>query len=341
MRMLFNHGLTAGELYTNVPDKILDLTRSEVIRATRWEGTSHGDNIGLVFKYCMSLVFHKMLDERLRFKIPEKTAYIDFEISSGDKFISDRQDGRFSEIDFIESDFTGYFMRYYYDTKSYQKSTPIYLGGVLKKKFLNNINSGIKYYTIKDFTMYDILDDVHAEFPKFTKRQVKNILLHGFRKMYLALKMMCPITLASNRYSLNAFIGTISLNKKDQIENYIRSRNKKLRLIYWWNKTEFDNWYYIGINAKRMDEWVEANKKSRNIVKFGLVMPRKIKEEIYYKGEKIFIFKYKEKKWKGLTFYKDMNVRDAEYIGYAYKLKFYPETITWKELMKLYEEGKR
>ena len=81
-----------------------------------------------------------MLDERDRFKIPVKTeAYLDFEIVDGDKFAIHRQYGRFQEIDFIGSDFTGYAIRYYFKAKAYQKSFQLYLGGALKRKFFTYI----------------------------------------------------------------------------------------------------------------------------------------------------------------------------------------------------------
>jgi len=194
---------------------------------------SYEDAIADPFKYCFGLILNKVIDERVRFKIPAKTeGYIDFEIVTGDKFIKQRQNGRFSEIDFVESDFTGYFLNYYFKAKAYQKQIPIYLGGELKQRFLNNINSGIKYYTIKDVTIDDFIDDVHLKFNDLTRVEIKKLLLHGFRRMHAAIKFGCAISLiAKKNIKYCAYIGKLTLTPDVQIKEYSIRRDRKLRKI--------------------------------------------------------------------------------------------------------------
>jgi hypothetical protein len=147
-------------------------------------------------------------------------------------FIKHREVGRFQNIDFIGSDFTGYAIRYYFKAKSYQKSFQIYLGSDLKKKFLDKINSGEVFYSIKDITIYDIIDEVYEKFNELTKLEVKNIVLHGFRRMHSAIKFGCAITLTTTKYgNCYAHIGSISLNIKKQIKDYSKRRDRKLRKI--------------------------------------------------------------------------------------------------------------
>jgi len=77
-----------------------------------------------------------MLDNKVRFVFPVNTlAYLDFDVVMGDKFEEHMQLGRFDGIDFIESGFMAYDLRYYYRGKSYIHSRPAYLGGPLKQKF--------------------------------------------------------------------------------------------------------------------------------------------------------------------------------------------------------------
>ena len=179
----------------------------------------------------MNLIINRILDEKERFKIPYSDAYIDFEIVTGDKFIEQRQNGRFSNIDFVESDFTGYFLNYFYKTKAYQKQMPIYLGGELKAKFIDGINSGVKYYTIKDFTLNDILPEVHKKFNDFKLQELKNLISHGFRRMHSAIKFGCAISLLSYRNKLVAYIGKLTLITGEQIKQYSVRRDRKLRKI--------------------------------------------------------------------------------------------------------------
>lgn len=339
MRILFNHGLTAGELYTNTPKKIIDKKWRWMISHYGWTET-YEDAIADPFKYSFSLIINKILNERVRFKIPVTTeAYIDFEIVTGDKFEQHRQNGRFSEIDFIESDFTGYFLNYFYKTKAYKKSMPIYLGGNLKKKFLDGINSGIKYYTIRDFTINDIIDEIHEKYSDFTKAELKKIIVHGFTRMHSSIKFGCAISISSKRYDCLAYIGSLSLIPEKQIREYSIRRDRKLRKIDGWKKPVFDGYYYIGLNPTGFERWVEDNKTSRSIVRFSKVIPRRLQEELYYKAKKVYVFRFKRDTFKGYAYWADeLNIRNLEYLGESNEHKFTPSDKTWKELRKEYEK---
>lgn len=232
MRMLFNHGLNPAELYSNTPKKIID-------RKWRWfikhygATSSYENAIADPFKYCFGLIMNRVLDDKVRFKIPVRSeAYIDFEIVHGDKFEKHRQNGRFQNIDFIESDFTGYALRYYFKAKAYQKSYPIYLGSQLKQKFLEGINSGEKYYSTSDVTIDDFLDEVHEKFHHLDIKEVKNLLLHGFRRLHSAMKFGCAITINTRKFiNCYAYIGDLTLTPEKQIREYSIRRDRKLRKI--------------------------------------------------------------------------------------------------------------
>lgn len=342
MRILFNHGLTAGELYTNTPKHIID-------KPWRWmikhygHSSSHNDAIADPFRYCFGLILNKIIDEKVRFKFPYNTdAYIDFDIITGDKFIKQRQNGRFQEIDFVESDFTGYFLNYYYNTKSYQRAIPIYIGGELKQKFLNGINSGEKYYSIKDVTINDFVDDVQKVFNQFTVLEIKNILNHGFRRFYTGIKYGCNISIISRKYiQCLAFIGNLTLTPEKNIKEYSLRKDRKLRRIYKWNKPEFDGYYYIGLSGEGFEKWLYDNKDSRTISVFNNIMSRRIKDELYYKNKQVHIFRYKIKKFKGYNYWIDnLKIKNLEYLGEAIERKFYPSNKTW-QILKKEENEKR
>lgn len=339
MRILFNHGLTAEELFTNTPQSVIN-------RKWRWflkrygSSSSYEDAIADPFKYGFGLILHYIIENRVRFIIPNvPESYIDFEIVTGDMFEKQKQDGRFGEIDFIESDFTGYALRYYFKTKAYQKAYPIYIGGELKKKFLTGINSGVKYYTIKDVTIKDFLPQICNQFPELTKTEVKKILVHGFRRMHSAIKYGCAISIqTSKKINCVAHIGAIYLKPEKQIKEYSIRRDKKLRKIEGWKKTPFDGYYYIGLNSTAFEDWVQLNQKTRTVLRFTNVIPRKIKEEIYYKAKHLHIFRFKREDFKGWAYWaENLKLRNAEYIGEALDRKFIPSNKTWKNLIKEYE----
>lgn len=339
MRILFNHGMTPSEIYTNTPKRVID-------RKWRWfisrygSTNSYSDAISDPFKYCFGLMLNKVLDEKVRFRIPyAHEAYIDFEIVTDDDFVKHRQNGRFQNIDFVESDFTGYALRYYFKTRSYQKSYPVYLGGDLKKKFLKNINSGVNYYTTKDLTLPDLLDEVCDKFKDLTRKEVNDLLVHGFRRLHTSMKFGCAITINTTKFfNCYAYIGDLALEPAKQIREYSKRRDRKLRKIESWKKLPFDGYYYIGLTEKVLPEWIEANKKSRTLIKFTKVIPRKIMDELFYKAPHIYIFRIKLKKFKGWAHWaEDLKARDTTFMGESINHKFIPSDKTWKEIMKEYE----
>lgn len=341
MRVLFNHGLTLDELYTNTPKNIIDRKWAWFMkhygRTNSYEGS-----ISNPFKYCIGLVLNKMIDDRIRFKLPVNTeAYLDYEIVNEDKFAQHRQYGRFQDIDFVGSDFTGYAIRYYIKSKAYQKSYQLYLGGDLKNKFIENINNGIKYYSIKDITIDYFLEDVYDKFPDLTRKELKNLILHGFRRLHSAMKFGCGITIGTRKFTNCYFyIGSLYSDEKRQVRDYVDKRDRKLRKIQQWLRPEFDGYYYIGLNPAAFNTWLELNKASRKIVKFKHIMLKKIKEELYYRHKEVYVFRIKIKKFKGWLYWADkIDSRNVVYMGKAENLSFKSSDITWKELIKTYETG--
>ena len=337
MRLLFNHGLTPEELYTNVPEKITDKTWTWFIKRYG-SSQSRGDAISDPFKYAINVILNKVIKKKKRFKSPVKDiSYIDFEIVQNDKFELHRQKGRFQNIDFIESDFTGYMLRYYYKGKNDQiKNHPIHLGGELKQKFIDNINSGEKYYTIEDFQLSDVISEIHEKFKDLSKKELTEIIKLGFRRIHSCLKYGCAITINSKKFgNCYVYIGSINLNPSIQIKEYIARRDKKLRKIKYWRKEEFGNDYYIGLNEKSFLEWINLNKNSRSLVNFKKSLARKIKEEFSYKYKKTYVFKINLKKadsW--LRWLENEQIRNVEYIGFYDSSVFTKSNITWKELIK-------
>lgn len=343
MKILFNHGLTTAELYTNTPERVINRKWRWFIRyygPTRSLGDAQSDP----FKYAFYLILNKVLDDRMRFKIPGvPEAYIDFSEISEDNFQAARQNGAYSEIDFIESDFKAYKLTYFFRAKGYQKTQPIYLGAELKQKLINYTNQGVKLYSSRDFTINDILPQVCERFKELKKTEVKSLLLHGFRRLNSSIKYGCVIKINTTKFgNCYAYIGSLSLDPIKQIREYKKRRDRKLRKIMQWARPEFDGYYYIGLYGRKINEWYEENKKSRIRTVFREIKPRKIQEELYYAAPNVYIFRTKLKKFRGYSFWvEELKVRDLEYIGEAHKLKFTPANVTWQQWIKEYETTKQ
>lgn len=340
MRMLFNHGLSAKDFYTNMPKRVTDKHWRWLIKHCGANKSSYEDALADPFKYAFFLILNRVLDEKKRFKPPiPSNSYIDFETVSGDKFIQQRQDGRFQEIDFIESDFKGYVMYYHLKTKTYKRDINIYVGGDLKKKFINKINSGEKFYTIKDLTINDFMDEICEKFPALSKAELKRMVTYGFRRMHSALLWGCYVSIHTLRFgNCFAHIGKLYINPLKQIDEYSWRKDRKHRMIYSWKRQDYSGYYYIGLHAKQMKVFVEDNKTSRNTLRFKNCLAKLLMEEYNYRGNDIHIFRIPVPKFKGYAHYvEDKKIKDVVYMGHVSKLKFTPSNELWKDIIKNYE----
>lgn len=334
MRMLFNHGMTPAELYTNTPLKICDRKRRWFVK--HYGGTqSRGDALANPFKFAIGYILNKMIDEKARFIIPNVSeSYWDFKIIADDDFVKARQNGKFQEIDFVNSDFKGYMLYYHFKTKGYQKAYPMYLGGDLKKKFIHRINEGDSFYTTKNLTLKDILPEVYKRFPELTKKEVKSLLIHGFMRMNHCMKFGCAFTINTKKfYNCYVFIGKISLDPENQIKEFLVRRDRKLRKICAWKKEPFDKYYYIGLKGKGFENWLNLNERSSRIVKFENIIARRLLEEFYYRGEGMHIFRIRLSKFKGYAFWADrLEAKKVDYLGTIKNYKLDASVKTWLEI---------
>lgn len=341
MRLLLNHGISPSDLYLNVPAKVSKLTRS-IFRKRGYNAKSREDFFGQILCICFGYILETMIKEHKRFYFQSNSStYIDFEVVLEDEFEHHRQLGRFQEIDFISSDFTSYNIRAFYKIHGVRRKQKVFLGSYLKELFIETVNSGEKLYTIQDFTLDYILNKVHSEFSWIPKEELQSILKFGLKRLELVIRGGLSASFAS-RLSKHYYIhiGDISLNEKRQINLYKYFMDKKHRRIYTWAKTPYDGYYYIGLSRDKFGEWLALNKNSVSIVKFDKVFARKIKEELFYRYSRVYMFRIPVKENRGWKYmlYKNDKIRDVEYIGFSEKLKYTPDSLGWKELIKKYEK---
>ena len=234
MRILFNHGITQGQLFDGSGDEITD-------KDLRWFQNNFDvryqdpyDYLGHIFLYTFELIVTHVIENKVRFIGPSGLFYIDFEIFQGDEFLKHRRLGRMQDIDIVESDFTGYQLTYYY--KMSHKDTLIlkrnlYLGERHKTMFLDRVNSGEKMYTTKDVTIKYFMDKVYKKFPRLTKKELNKIINRGFYRMYYAIKQQCYFSLRSTVLDCTFFIGSINMNIENHFKDYyFRMRMKLMKM---------------------------------------------------------------------------------------------------------------
>lgn len=349
MRRLFNHGLSASELFSGDTMQACDKNKRWFYENFGFDCLSVDVYLGHVFTYAMDIIVTHVIEHKVRFMGPFNMFYIDFEMFMDDEFITHRRRGRMREIDIVESDFTGYQLTYFYrysKNDSRYKKLNLYIGEKHKSKFLEKINSGEKMYTIEDVQLEYFIPLVHKKFNRLSKSEVRKILYKGFYRMYYAIKQQCYIALKSDKIGCVFFIGTYYKNWERQFAEYSFRMRKKLIKIDKWKETKFDQYYYIAIDKKKMPDWVKLNDKNDVAgwiwLTFKDVIARKQLKAALYTSTYCYIFKIKVvKKYCHLWNIKidEKKIRDPEFVGISVNYKLQPATMHWKELIKTYEKG--
>lgn len=105
-----------------------------------------------VFREGLHLVLQDIIDNNVTFKVPGigyQGGEIHMEAVTGNDFIKARTKGKFPDVDFLESQFTGYQMYLYIHGKRdnflHRRKFPIYLSKFYRDRLTENVNKGMQY----------------------------------------------------------------------------------------------------------------------------------------------------------------------------------------------------
>lgn len=105
-----------------------------------------------VFRAGIQLVLEDIIENNVTFKIngiSSQKGEIHFEAITGSEFERCRQYGKFEDVDFLESSFTGYQLFLYFgnmkDNFIYKRKVPVYVATPLRDKITEYTNQGRSY----------------------------------------------------------------------------------------------------------------------------------------------------------------------------------------------------
>ena len=347
--ILFNCGLSSAELYANVPQQIIThdfYWFKERIDAR--QDTIEG-YMGFIFSCAFRIILETIVEKKVRFVSSYYNSYIDFVTVDEEKFMRDRQNGRFQDIDFIESDFKGYQLMYHWrgsfkDVSRYKKMM-IYMNTDVKQPFIDKINTGEVFYSTKDIKTKHIVPELKKFFPKISKEILQRVVEYGFTRMFHAIKQQCTVNIASTTFGIYSYIGKAHFVRERWIrEYYFRMRMKLIKLSKW-NKEKPTQYYYIALTDERMIHWARLNDKQNNAgwcwVWFNRCYARRILKTALCNSTKSHIFKIKVRKkdMRFWHFYIDLKkYRDVEYLGESINYELTRSSKHWKELVPEYKD---
>lgn len=135
-----SYALTAKDLYTKFPYKRLK------IPYRNWPGAFARSPIYLlarVFRYFIYLVVKDIIENKTTFRFPRTyRAFLEMLPVSGEEFIKARQNGKFQDVDFLTSNFTGYDIGLRYNTRYGKWTKAIHITEKYKNRITELTNQG-------------------------------------------------------------------------------------------------------------------------------------------------------------------------------------------------------
>lgn len=147
MNYALGHAFNLKHLFENFNLKRLKMSCNDCLDITGY--TRHRDILAQqIFKESVKLVINDIIDNNVTFKFPGVNAEIYMKRTVDEEFAQARRNGKWEEIDFISSFFSGYELCLAMKRKdgNVLRTKPIYVDKKLKQKIIDNTNNGKQYY---------------------------------------------------------------------------------------------------------------------------------------------------------------------------------------------------
>ena len=282
------------EMFMNFTYKKLNITCEE---CQKINGNPHRDILAKqVFKECIKVVLNDIIDNNVTFHLPTGARRCDIHMKKvrGQAFKNLRQAGKWADVDFLESNFTGYELGLYMYGKVSPRIKTIYVDKNLKNKITKNTNKGMQYGdSINDKTIQDYYDTMFQQFPDVPKSDIKRILNFGWKSLYLHNSYGGDTVITDN--SFWCYIGHLKKDALKHFAYYIKKLSIKLRVLYKRKKIPWDGYYYFALSQRQYDRFIGSRpKRGRPKKKFtfeNIFMYQILDECKIQQSSKIYIFR--------------------------------------------------
>ena len=146
MNYATGYALNTNQIFNNFPTDKLKMTAKECEELI---GNRHKEVIAKqIFKACVGMVLDDIIENSATFKLStrSKKAELYMKRYSDDDFIKCRQNGKFEDVSYIASNFSGHQMSFMYQQAGVIREKPVYLDTKHKDKITKYTNEGKSYY---------------------------------------------------------------------------------------------------------------------------------------------------------------------------------------------------
>lgn len=141
------HAFSLKDLFMNFPVEKLKMTKQQCVDV--YSDGNKRDLAAQIFAKCMQMIVDDIIDNNTHFKLPgnpNSQSYIYMKRTSDKEFKKAFRNGKWNDVDFIESNFSGYQLTLETQyRKKLSKSKPIYLSAKDRDRITEHTNNGKQY----------------------------------------------------------------------------------------------------------------------------------------------------------------------------------------------------
>jgi hypothetical protein len=139
------YAFNVTELFENFNNKRLSISSSDLKKTV---GYQDKDELVLqIFLYAIKVILLDIIQNNVTFKFPTKReCYLNIVRTSGEEFKQARRNGKWLDVDYLKSNFSGNQMQFMFIANEREIKKPVYLSNNLKDIITENTNNGMVYY---------------------------------------------------------------------------------------------------------------------------------------------------------------------------------------------------
>lgn len=267
------------DLFSKFDIKRLHLTCKQIMAMT-FKGEKHKKRLMCsIFHQCVRMVLDDIISNNATFHLPLTSfnkAEMKMSAVTGTGLAKLRKYDNWKGTDLLTTGFKDYHIKLFLWRNGLTKDRVVYITKKDRKRIVEKLNSGFVYGdSINDTTVDDYLDRLHERYPLIIMKELKMILVYGWRQVYNLVHYGCDVCSRSGESSM--YIGHLrGDNDHIRYQKYFRNKLKrKMRVKYRRSKLDFGNYYYFHIT----DEEYQKIKDQKGPIDFGYVTIYKLKDE--------------------------------------------------------------
>ena len=145
MNFATGYSFNTKDIFANFPTKKMKISGKDCERLFK---DKKRRNLAIrVFLYAAKVVLLDIIQNNVIFKFPtQRPCYLRMVRTHGDDFAKARRNGKWQDVDYLKSNFSGYQMQFMYIANEREIKKPVFLDSKLKGMITENTNNGMQYY---------------------------------------------------------------------------------------------------------------------------------------------------------------------------------------------------